>query len=141
MFCGGLREGGADDWAGDAVVCGDAECVSGVVVDEAEDLGVGAVGEVPVGEVGLPGFVGEGRFEADIGGAGTFLRLGFDESCGAEMSPDRGGRDGDVVVVGQVPGDGVGAGIEASFEELGAQLHDQGDRGWADAGGAVFRSA
>jgi hypothetical protein len=43
---------------GDGLVGGDAEGVAGVVVEPGEDLGVGAVGEGPVGEVGLPALVG-----------------------------------------------------------------------------------
>ena len=32
--------------------------VSGVVVEPVEDLGVGAIGQGPMGEIGLPAFVG-----------------------------------------------------------------------------------
>jgi hypothetical protein len=35
-----------------------------VVIEQVEDLGLGAVGEVPVGGVGLPEFVGLGGGEA-----------------------------------------------------------------------------
>jgi hypothetical protein len=47
-----------------------------VVVEDVEDLHVGAVGQGPVGGVGLPAFVGEFGFEAEIGAARPFLRLG-----------------------------------------------------------------
>ena len=54
-------DGGAetleDDGAGDGVMSGEADDVSGMVVEEREDLGVLAVGERPVSEVGLPAFV------------------------------------------------------------------------------------
>ena len=45
-----------DDGCGDARVCGDGDGVAGVVVDPAEDFGVVASFEPPVGEVGLPAF-------------------------------------------------------------------------------------
>ena len=61
--------------AGDAAVGGDRERVAGVVVEPGQDLGVGAVGEPPVGEVGLPAFVGLFGGEADVGGLGPFLRV------------------------------------------------------------------
>ena len=50
----GFAEFSQDDRAGDAAVRGDRERVAGVVVDPVEDLDVGAVGQPPVGEVGLP---------------------------------------------------------------------------------------
>ena len=49
-----------DDVAGDRGVGGAAEQVAGVVVEPVEDLDVGAVGQAPVGEVGLPALVGLG---------------------------------------------------------------------------------
>ena len=69
-------EGVDDDWAGDAAVGGDRERVAGVVVDPAQDLGVGAVSEAVVGEVGLPGFVGLVGLEADVGRAWRFRGSG-----------------------------------------------------------------
>ena len=53
-----LRNVGQNDGAGDAAVRGDRQGVAGVVVDEAQDLHVGFIGEPPVGEVGLPALVG-----------------------------------------------------------------------------------
>jgi hypothetical protein len=50
-----------------------------VVVDPAEDLDVDAVGEAPVGEVGLPGLVGLLGLEADVGRAGLLAGFGHDE--------------------------------------------------------------
>jgi hypothetical protein len=55
----GVTEGLDDDGAGDRGVGGDRQGVAGVVVEEGEDLGVGAVGEWVVGEVGLPALVGQ----------------------------------------------------------------------------------
>lgn len=54
----GGSESSEDVGAGDDAVAGDVEQVSGVVVNEQQDVGVGAVGEFPVGEVGLPALVG-----------------------------------------------------------------------------------
>ena len=67
MAGNGIAEFVQDDRAGDAPVCGDREGVAGVVVDPAEDFGVGVIGEPPVGEVGLPAFVGLFGGEADVG--------------------------------------------------------------------------
>ena len=57
----GFGERVDDDRAGDAAVGGDRDGVAGVVVEPAEDLDVGAVGEAPVGEVGLPASRSAGR--------------------------------------------------------------------------------
>ena len=43
---------------GDRSMRSDGQGVAGVVVEPGEDLDVGAVGEVVVGEVGLPRFIG-----------------------------------------------------------------------------------
>ena len=68
-------DGGAealeDDGAGDGVMSGEADDVSGMVVEEREDLGVLAVGERPVSEVGLPAFVGQVSLEAQVGASGV----------------------------------------------------------------------
>ena len=69
---------------GHHVVAGDppegraGEQVAGVVVEPADDLDLGAVGEVPVGEVGLPDLVGRGGLEPDPGAARALARLGHD---------------------------------------------------------------
>lgn len=54
----GFAELGDDYGAGDAEVGGDRDGVAGVVVDPVEDFHVRPLGEPPVGEVGLPAFVG-----------------------------------------------------------------------------------
>ena len=54
----GLAEDVDHDRAGDPGVGGDRQGVAGVVIDPAQDLDVGAVGEAGVGEVGLPALVG-----------------------------------------------------------------------------------
>ena len=53
------------------LVGGAGQQVAGVVVEPVQDLDVGAIGEAPVGEVRLPGLVGLGGFEPDVGGAGV----------------------------------------------------------------------
>jgi hypothetical protein len=53
----GMLKGAEDIGAGDAAPHVAAEGAAGVVVEEVENLDVGAVGELPVGGVGLPAFV------------------------------------------------------------------------------------
>jgi len=89
----------------------------GVVVEDVEDLRVGVIGEVPVGDVGLPEFVGLVGGEAFPGRAGSFVGLGCDESAFVQDPPNRGYRRriGDGGVAGQVFGDGGCAGVVALF--------------------------
>jgi len=139
----GLPEGGDDTGPGDAGVGSDAEGVAGAVVEPAEDLDVRAgapvVGsQAVVGEVGLPAFVGEVCLEAGVGGAGSFGGAGHDEASAAQVAADRGGRDRDAVVVGQVPGDGVGPGIEALAGEVSTELADQLHGGLGDGSGRAL---
>ena len=82
MLLCGFGEFGQDYGCGDAPVCGDGDGVAGVVVDPAEDFDVGAAGEAPVGEVGLPAFVGLFGGEADVGRFGPFVGAGLDEAGG-----------------------------------------------------------
>ena len=63
-----------------------------VVVDDVEDLDVGAVGEWPMGDIQLPAFVGLLGLEADVAALGTFVRLGGDEASNGQNPPDRGHR-------------------------------------------------
>ena len=86
----------------------------GVVVENVQDLHIGAVGEMPVGGVGLPAFVGLVGAEPVPGGSGSFLGLRGDEPAPGEDPPDRGDRrhrrdPGR----GEVGGDGLAAGVEA----------------------------
>ena len=114
--------------SGDAVVGGDRQGVAGVVVEPGEDFDVGAIGEAVVGEVGLPGFVGLLGGEADVGGLRFLLGFGDDEAGAADDPVDRRSRHGELVVVLKVPGDRVGAGIEALGGELSAEFDDEVDR-------------
>jgi len=114
----GFAEGGEHDGAGDAVVGGDGERVAGVVIEPGQDLGVGAVGEPVVGEVGLPALVRLFGGEADVGGAGAFARLRGHQPGATEVATDGRRRHGDLVVLGQVTADGVRSGIQALLGEL-----------------------
>jgi hypothetical protein len=90
-----------------------AETEAGVVVDPVEDLGVGAVGEEPVGDVGLPALVGLSGLESDAAALGSLVRLRDDEAAGGEDPPDRGHRRAGTVPPGQMGGDGGRAGLVA----------------------------
>ena len=97
-------------------VAGDGQAA--VVVDDVEDLDGGAVGEVPVGGVGLPALVGLVGFEADQRRLRAFLRLGGDEPAAGQDPPDRRGGGCGAVAPVQVRGDGRGAGIQPVVEQL-----------------------
>lgn len=97
----------------------------GVVVEPVEDLDVGAVGQVPVGEVGLPALVGLCGFEASVGGPGSLPWFGHDRAGVMEDSADGGCGGRGVSALGQVPHDGDRAGVEAVVGQLQPQLDDQ----------------
>jgi hypothetical protein len=111
VLVAGLAEGGQHDRAGDPGVRGDVQCQPGVIVEPGEDLGVGAGGQPVVGEVRLPGLVRLLGGEAQVGGLGPFGRLGDDRAGAGEDPVDRGPRQRELVPVGQVPADGVRAGV------------------------------
>lgn len=121
---GGSQERGDDVVAGDRVVCGAGQQVAGVVIEPVQDLHVGAVGEVPVGEVGLPGLVGLRRFEPDVRGPRPLLGLRGDQPGGVQDAADRGGRRRPVALAFQMPADGHGAGIQALPGQFLPQLND-----------------
>ena len=68
-------------------------------------------GERVVGEVGLPALVRLLGLEPQVGRSGPFGRGGGDQSGPGQVPADGRGRDPDLVVVLQVPGDGVRAGV------------------------------
>lgn len=85
-----------DECGGHVGCFGSAECaggdqVTGMVIDDVEDFDVGAVSQGPVCGVCLPAFVGEVRFETDVGGVGSFLWFGVDEPAAGQDPPDRRG--------------------------------------------------
>jgi hypothetical protein len=81
------------------------------------------VGQVPVGEVGLPDLVGRGGLEPDPGAARALARLGHDEPGGMEDAPDGRGRRGGQALPLQVPRDGGRTRVQAA----GGELDPQGD--------------
>ena len=68
-------------------------------------------------------------FEADVGGLGSFLRLGGDQAGFGQVAADRGAGDLVSVVVFEVPGDGLGSGVQAGGGQVGAESEDQLDHG------------
>lgn len=61
-----------------------------MVIQPCDDLGICAVGQSVVGEVGLPALVGPLGLETLVGRFGSFGRLGFDLS-GSDQEPVNGG--------------------------------------------------
>ena len=112
MSSNGLSEGGEHDWAGHPGVRGDRQGIAGAVIEPGQDLavraeGVVGVGEPIVGEVRLPALVGLVGFEPDVGALRALVRGGCDHT-GPEQDPvDRRPRQGDPVMMGQVPADRV----------------------------------
>ena len=132
VFDDRLSEAGDDQGAGDGGVGGDAQGVAGTVVEPGQDLDVGTwptvgTGQPVVGEVGLPALVGEVCLEAGVGGLGALGGRRYDEAVAGQVAADGGGRDAKVVDVSEVPGDGLGAGVESSRRQVATQLEDQGD--------------
>lgn len=104
---------------------GDRQGVAGVVIQPGEDLGVGAIREPPVGDVGLPALVGQVGFEADVRGLRLLLRVRDHQSGGDEVATDRRDRHVETVAVLEVPADRHRPRVEPLGGELDAQVHDQ----------------
>ncbi|SON64043.1 hypothetical protein MSIMFI_05575 [Mycobacterium simulans] len=85
-----FAEFGPDDGASDAGVGGQGKGVAGVVVEPVEDFNVGVVCQPPVGEVGLPAFVGLFGGKADVGGLGPALGCGGDQAGCGQVAVDAG---------------------------------------------------
>ena len=125
MFAGCSGDGIGDGGAGNAAVDTQMQQVAGVVIQPADDFGVVPVGEIPVGEVGLPGLVGTVGGEAVERAAGTFLGLRGDLAGAAQDPPvRRAGRrgPGGGVEVGE---DCVRPGVQAGGRQLVTQLQDR----------------
>jgi hypothetical protein len=90
----GRAEGGHHVVPGDPPERHAGEQVAGVVVEPADDLDLAAIGEPPVGEVGLPALVGCRGLEPDPRAARALARLGDDETRRAEDPADGRGRRG-----------------------------------------------
>ena len=86
----GFAEGGQYDWTGHAGMRGDRQGVAGAVVEPAQDLDIGAVGEPVVGEVGLPGLVRLVSFEPEVGALGSLGRVRGDRAAPDQDPVDRG---------------------------------------------------
>lgn len=99
-----------------------------MVIEPGEDFDVGSAGESMVCEIGLPGFVWLFCLESDVGGAGFLSGLVIDKFRGAEVPVDCGGGDPDFVVVFEVPGDRVAAGVVAVVGQFVAEANDEADR-------------
>ncbi len=133
----GCAECGQHDRAGDAEVGGHGNGESGAVVEPGEDLHIGArgavgVGETVVGEVGLPALVRLLGLEPDVGGLRPLLRLRDHQPASRQVAANRGHGHGDLMMVLQVPRDGVWPGIKASIDQFLAEPDDQFDDGIAD---------
>jgi hypothetical protein len=127
--------------AGDPPEGGDGEQEAGVVVEPADDLDLGAVGQAPVGEVRLPQLVGCRGLEADPRAPRALARLGRHEPRRVEDAPDgRGGRRLQALAL-EVPGDRDRARVQAGRDELGPQPDDPRPDGVRRSGGVRQRSA
>ncbi len=100
--------------------------------------GAVGVGETVVGEVGLPALVGHSGLESDVGGLRPLLRLRDHQPESRQVAADRGHGHGDLMMVLQVPRDGVWPGIKASIDQFLAEPDDQFDGGIADGARSGF---
>jgi hypothetical protein len=131
-----LRAGGAEGCqhvgAGDPDMSGDEQGVAGVVVEPGEDLGIGPASERVVGEVGLPALVRQLGGEPDAGRLRAFRGIWGDQAVASQVAAD--GRRGDLrlVMLLQVPGDGLRPGVQSLPGQFLAQPGDQFDGSRAD---------
>ena len=127
------------DWGGDPGVRAHLQGVAGAVVEPADDLDVGAgsavgTGEPVVGEVGLPGLVRHRGLEPDVGGLRSLLGLGGDQPGPGQVAADGRSRHAVSVVVFEMPGDGLGAGIQSRVGQFLADPHDEVDHVGCECG-------
>ena len=109
----------------------------GVVVEAVEDLDAAAVGELPVGAVGLPELVGQLGLEADERGSRPLVRLRSDQPVAGEDAPDRRHRRRAADLEAEMVGDRVWAAVVAGVSKLPSQANDRGlnlGRGCVGAG-------
>ena len=97
-----------------------------MVVDAVEDLDAAAVGELPVGAVGLPEFVGQIGLEPNEGRARALVGLRSDQAVPSEDAPDGRHRGRRAEFKTQVEGDRVRAAVMAGGSEFSAQANDRG---------------
>jgi hypothetical protein len=127
------------DRAGDPGVGGDRQGIPGVVIDPGQDLGFLPAGQLPVDEVGLPALVGQVGGKPDVGRLRPLGRVGGDQARPGQVPADGRGRHSDLVVVFQVPGNGVRPGVPAMPGQLLPQPRDQLDGARADRGRGGLR--
>lgn len=84
MFADRVEEGVADGLRGDSRVGADVQGVAGVVIEPGDDLGICALGQRVVGEVGLSGLIGLLGLEADVGAFRALRRCGCDLTLAGE---------------------------------------------------------
>jgi hypothetical protein len=121
---GGLVEAGdhIGGLGGQSGIGGDQQ--PGVVINEVEDVDLGAVHQAPVGEVGLPALVGQVGFEADRGALGSLVGLWGDKAPLGQDAPDRGGRGRAAMPLGKVERDRVRASVQALVGQGLTELDD-----------------
>ena len=95
-----------------------------MVIEQVQDFDVGAVGELPMGRVGLPHLIGQLGLEANPGGLRALVWLRLNQAVGLEDPPDGRPRGGSSEAKPEVVGDGLGAGIEANVCKLAPQVDD-----------------
>ena len=127
MGVDGVDEAGDHVGPGHAVVGGGGQQVSGVVVEPVEDLDFTAIGQLPVGEIGLPALVGLGGFKSVVGAAWTFTWLGGDQPVVVQDAPDRRRRGHGQAGLVQVELQSERTGIESLVDETFSQPHDGDD--------------
>ena len=124
---GGGGETGDDVRAGHAVIGGAIQQVLGVVVEPVEDLGISAISQSPMREIGLPALVGLIGGKANVGAFRAFAWLRIDQAVMAQDAADGRRRGYRQSLPGQMPLQGDGAGVESFGGERFAQHHDRGD--------------
>ncbi len=113
---------------------GDVEGVAGAVVEPADDLHAGARGAVGFGEPVVSGSpTARSRWASTPGTGRRRIRalawFGGDQASLGQVTGDGRPGDDDTVVVLEVPGDGVWAGVQSGGIELGAEVVDELDEG------------
>jgi hypothetical protein len=95
-----------------------------VIVEPVQDLHAAAISQRPVGEIGLPAFVGLISGEAAVGAFRAFTWLRGDQGVVVQDAPNRRCRGHRQAPLGQMPLQGHRAGVEPVTDELLAQRHD-----------------
>ncbi len=124
MRCCGFHETGGDVGGLEHPQRLAAHAQPGVVVDQVEDLHIGAVSQRPVGDVELPPLVGLLGGEPQIAAFRPLVRLRGDEPAGREDPPDRRRRQAGGVALVEVERDRRRTGFVPAPVEFLAQLHD-----------------